>query len=120
MLRLDDKSKYEKEMNSKELITSAEGKLQLFIQRFKIIHQRTLRHELFSPSMLSQGNMTSSGKKKFQVSSHAPINYFHWTFIIFHIYEYSLNQLNFFWVIYQAVRKQLFLEWFHSSKRYSD
>lgn len=71
LIKLTNGTKYEKDLNSKTLITSAEGKLELFIQRFKIIHQRTLRHELFSPCMLNQ-NSTSSGKKKFQLK---PIEY---------------------------------------------
>jgi len=56
-------------LNSKELLTSAESKLELFAQRFKVIHQRTLRHDLFSPCMLSQAG---SGRKKFQLK---PIEY---------------------------------------------
>lgn len=59
-------SKHEKDLDSKQLITRSEGKIELFTQRFKIIHQRTLRHELFSPNVLSQ-NSTNSGKKKFQL-----------------------------------------------------
>jgi len=65
LIKLGNESKYEKDLNSKCLISGSESKVELFVQRFKIIHQRTLRHELFSPCMLTANS--SFGKKKFQL-----------------------------------------------------
>lgn len=54
------------------MIAPASSKVDFFLQRYKIIHQRTLRHELFSPCTLSETMSKADGRKKFQLK---PIEY---------------------------------------------
>jgi DNA polymerase epsilon subunit 2 len=48
-------------------IANANAKIELFLQRYRIIYQRTLRHELFSPCSISESAHSTNGKKKFQL-----------------------------------------------------
>ena len=53
--------------NKRSTIATASAKVDMFLQRYKIIYQRTLRHELFSPCSISESASSTNGKKKFQL-----------------------------------------------------
>jgi DNA polymerase epsilon subunit 2 len=53
--------------NQRAIVANASAKIELFLQRYRIIYQRTLRHELFSPCSLSESAHSTNGKKKFQL-----------------------------------------------------
>lgn len=65
LVKIANSSKTYQHMNSRSVISKANSKIELFVQRFKIMHQRTLRHELFSPCVVTDKSNTA--KKKFQL-----------------------------------------------------
>lgn len=66
LIRLSSETiKHYKELAGRGILANANAKIEMFYQRFRIIHQRTLRHELFSPCVVSSSS--STGRKKFQL-----------------------------------------------------
>ncbi|RNA33724.1 DNA polymerase epsilon subunit 2 isoform X1, partial [Brachionus plicatilis] len=64
LIKLSNDQRSNKSVNHRTLLADSRAKIDIFSQRFKLIHQRTMRHELFSPCVVSSNNF---GKKKFQL-----------------------------------------------------
>jgi DNA polymerase epsilon subunit 2 len=64
LIKINETTRSYKDLAATSVIGDAASKIELFYQRFQIIKQRTIRHELFSPCVVTNNSNT---KKKFQL-----------------------------------------------------